>query len=110
MEVDRVSQMNGVGREGSPSWPKRANRRRRFVETLEDPENQNPENQDPENQDPENQDPENQDPENQDPESQDPENQSGAEDSAPGLAAEPFAGKESAEPDSDRGSALNVIA
>ena len=95
MEVDRVSQMNGVGREGSPSWPKRANRRRRFVETLEDPENQDPENQDPEN---------------QDPESQDPENQSGAEDSAPDLAAEPFAGKESAEPDSDRGSALNVIA
>jgi len=90
MEVDRVSQMNGVGREGSPSWPKRANRRRRFVETLEDPENQNPENEDPEN--------------------QDPENQSGAEDSAPGLTAEPFAGKESAEPDSDRGSALNVIA
>jgi len=90
MEVDRVSQMNGVGREGSPSWPKRASRRRRFVETLEDPENQNPENQDPEN--------------------QDPENQSGAEDSAPGLAAEPFAGKDSAEPDSDRGSALNVIA
>lgn len=95
MEVDRVSQMNGVGREGSPSWPKRANRRRRFVETLEDPDNQNPENEDPENEDPKN---------------QDPENQSGAEDSAPGLAAEPFAGKESAEPDSDRGSALNVIA
>jgi len=95
MEVDRVSQMNGVGREGSPSWPKRANRRRRFVETLEDPENQNPENQNPENQDPEN---------------QDPENQSGAEDSAPGLTAEQFAAKESAEPDSDRGSALNVIA
>ena len=90
MEVDRVSQMNGVGREGSPSWPKRANRRRRFVETLEDPENQNPENDDPEN--------------------QDPENQSGAEDSAPDLAAEQFAAKESAEPDCDRGSALNVVA
>ena len=95
MEVDRVSQMNGVGREGSPSWPKRANRRRRFVETLEDPENQNPENDDPENEDPKN---------------QDPENQSGAEDSAPDLAAEQFAAKESAEPDCDRGSALNVVA
>ncbi len=40
MEVDRVSQMNGVGRDNVPSWPKTANRRRKFVENIEDPESE----------------------------------------------------------------------
>jgi hypothetical protein len=34
MEVDRVSQMGGVGREATPSWPKNPARRRKFAEEL----------------------------------------------------------------------------
>jgi hypothetical protein len=38
MEVDRVSRMGGVGRDGAPAWPKGATRRRKFVEEIAEPE------------------------------------------------------------------------
>lgn len=45
MEVDRVAQMGGVGREATPTWPRSAKRKRRFVEEIEpaasDPEEEN---------------------------------------------------------------------
>ena len=34
MEVDRVSQMGSVGRDGVPAWPKPATRRRKFTEEV----------------------------------------------------------------------------
>jgi hypothetical protein len=34
MEVDRVSQMGGVGPDAIPAWQQRENRRRRFTEEV----------------------------------------------------------------------------
>ena len=44
MDVDRVSQMNGVGREATPVWTKSSRRRRKSVpgkSTADDPEEEN---------------------------------------------------------------------
>jgi hypothetical protein len=38
MEVDRISQMGGVGREAVPAWTKSAQRRRRVTEEDGEPE------------------------------------------------------------------------
>jgi hypothetical protein len=35
MEVDRISQMGGVGHEASPSWTRGKMRRHKFVEEVE---------------------------------------------------------------------------
>lgn len=43
MEVDRVSRMNGVGRDGVPAWPRAATRRRKFVEEIPEPESESDE-------------------------------------------------------------------
>ena len=42
MEVDRVSQMGGVGRDNVPAWPKATTRRRKFVEEIPEPETEEP--------------------------------------------------------------------
>jgi hypothetical protein len=36
MEVDRVTQMGGLVRDGVPSWPKSAPRRRKFTTEVEE--------------------------------------------------------------------------
>ena len=36
MEVDRVTQMGGLGRDGVPAWPKSAPRRRKFTAEVEE--------------------------------------------------------------------------
>jgi hypothetical protein len=38
MEVDRVSQMGGVGQEGQTAWSGTRAKRRKFVEELPEPE------------------------------------------------------------------------
>ncbi|HEX4008094.1 MAG TPA: hypothetical protein VHX60_18110 [Acidobacteriaceae bacterium] len=40
MEVDRVSQIGGVGRDGVPAWPTGQVRRRKFVEEIAEPESE----------------------------------------------------------------------
>ncbi len=40
MEVDRISQMGGVGRDSNPPWQNSAKRRRKFVEEIQPPESE----------------------------------------------------------------------
>jgi len=40
MEVDRISQMGGVGRDANPAWQNSAKRRRKFVEEIQPPESE----------------------------------------------------------------------
>ena len=37
MEVDRISQMGGVGHDASPAWQRSARRRRKFSEEVDEP-------------------------------------------------------------------------